>query len=348
MDSIADNIAARKCGLTPDKGGVYMGESGIELKRHGQMRRAVNSGGKRGAIDGFSAAARRRLRQSLLRARLRETGYICGVTLTLPWSVADGAWMAYMDKFRDSWDSYCHAWRRKYPHSAMIYRVELQQRGAPHIHAVCYMAAADGSVDNLKASLTGLWAQAMGNRVRWTDGAINGGYAHRGVSVDHIKSMGAIMRYLCDHATKRKQAQLGYKGKQWGVVARANLDWLEPTPIELEPRAEVLFRRCLRRLCRYTLNKGNHALAPFGRHKGKGRGGNGIRYGVSPDTARRIADWAINQAKEEQAMAQAMATETEDDDYTPPPCHELGYCVADACPRWEECRTCGKLLPPED
>lgn len=300
MDSIAESAVARKCGLSPDRGGVYIADCGVELVRHGHMFRTVGSGGKRGAIDGFSAAARRRLRQSLLRARLKAKGYICGVTLTLPWSVADGAWSPYMDGFREAWNAYCHAWRRKYPHSAMIYRVELQRRGAPHVHVVCYMAAADGSMENLKAALTYLWAQALGTRVRWTDAAINGGFAHCGVSVDHVKSMGAIMRYLCDHATKRKQAQLGYKGKQWGVVSRANLDFLEPTPIDLEPRAEVLFRRCLRRLCRYTLNKGNHALAPFGRHKGKGRAGNGIRYGVSPDTARRIAAWAVNLAKTEE------------------------------------------------
>ena len=34
-----------------------------------------------------------------------------------------------------------------------------------------------------------------------------------------------IIGYLCDHESKHKQAQLGWQGRQWGVVGRSNLDF---------------------------------------------------------------------------------------------------------------------------
>lgn len=293
-------------------GGVYVTDKGVILKRHGIH--FVPSGGGRtssGKITGFSAAARRRLREALLTASMTDSSMV-GVTLTLPWDVSDGEWETDarepLEAFRDAWNAFGHAFRRRWQHSALIYRVELQQRGAPHIHAVVWFADIDladinggkcriiGDVatrEQLRWQLTDLWAAALGGRLPWTDGAWRGGFRSRGVSIDVLSTGGAI-RYLCDHASKRKQSQLGYQGKQWGIVGRANFEWHKPAPLPLSDRAEVLFRRAVARMSRYTLSRGNHAKAPFGSHKSHPRSGNGVRYGVTAPIAYRLAEWAAS------------------------------------------------------
>lgn len=65
-------------------------------------------------------------------------------------------------------------------------------------------------------------------------------------------------RYTVAHASKSKQAQLGWKGRQWGVVNRALLALATPTVITLKRKAMYKARRCLQRLtgCRYASGHG--------------------------------------------------------------------------------------------
>jgi hypothetical protein len=37
----------------------------------------------------------------------------------------------------------------------------------------------------------------------------------------------ASLRYLFDHTSKKKVVQLGYHGKQWGIIGKQNITWLE-------------------------------------------------------------------------------------------------------------------------
>ena len=113
-------------------------------------------------------------------------------------------------------------------------------------------------------------------------------FVKHGVSVDYIRSHGAMLRYICDHATKAKQAQLGYQGKQWGYLNRKNFVELPPIKFEgLQGRALVLFNRQLQRLCRFRVKCDG---VPFG-CKLSHRVRRGTYY-VNLATARRIATWA--------------------------------------------------------
>ena len=95
---------------------------------------------KRGEISEFSAGSRRRLRAALL--ELSIPGALrCGITLTVPWKGTDFA--PLMDEWRQCLDRFAKSFRRRFPHSAYIFRVELQQRGAPHAHALAYIALED-------------------------------------------------------------------------------------------------------------------------------------------------------------------------------------------------------------
>lgn len=169
----------------------------------------------RGKIISFSASARRRLREFLLTKHVADRLRV-GFTLTLPFR-ADWAAEKEMDFFRSSINRFCVAFRRRWPSDGFVYRVELQHRGAPHLHAVLYTSVEDLAL--LQFALFSLWWSAIKGRVPFGRVA---DFRVFGVVVSPLPSVGGAIRYVADHASKRKQAQLGYRGKQWGVVCRKN------------------------------------------------------------------------------------------------------------------------------
>lgn len=224
------------------------------------------SGKPRGEITGFSADSRRRLRMALLTMGLAEPFRTFGLTVTVPWP---NEWLAThedlaMEEFRQVWHRFAVSIRRALPDCAIIYRVELQQRRAPHVHGMIYVPerriAQDTSTPAcgvplgdpppswLLAACLVAWFRAV------TDlhGGSFVGFARHGVMVEAIPDHGAMLRYMSDHASKLKQAQLGYKGKQWGFVNRPIMAKTEgfalPFPSE---HARYVFLRLLRRATAY-------------------------------------------------------------------------------------------------
>ena len=104
--------------------GVKMGYS--ELGFHAtfkglNVRGNQLDGVKRGRIHGWSRASVRRLRETLY-TRWIPDAKIYGLTLTLPWRDMPGDIGA---EFRRSWRVFQMAFTRRYPHSALIWRIEL-------------------------------------------------------------------------------------------------------------------------------------------------------------------------------------------------------------------------------
>lgn len=284
--------------------GVFcQGDEGVEMWRYGVK---IHSGAvhfvpsavgrkSRGGIASFSYAARRRLREAMLTLDLSVTSYRFGLTLTLPWKVSE--WGEHeLTAFRLSFNRFTVAFKRAHPRWAAIFRVELQRRGAPHVHAIVYLPQDeynpfDAWWVSVRQQIWALWFKALKNDLK--GGSMLGFYFH-GVRCDPIRTQGAMMRYLADHTSKGKQAQLGYTGKQWGFIARKNLKAAAPlvTDERLAGRALQLFNRALRKLCRYRVR----ARCAFGSRLSPGRVvRGGVRY-LGIGTARRLADWAVAQA----------------------------------------------------
>lgn len=199
-----------------------------------------------------------------------------GITCTVPWQGTD--FEPLMDEFRECVHRFRTAFVRCFPKSAAIYRVELQERGAPHLHALVWMAAEDlaallpyacrgvvGSAVLAADKLGALWRRAV---VDLHHGSLRA-FEEHGTKVEPIKSAGAMFRYLADHASKHKQAQLGYKGKQWGIIGRGNLQDREGLglPSFDSLRHEAIFHRLLRKVMRYRLQASRHhwkRIPPFG------------------------------------------------------------------------------------
>lgn len=227
---------------------------------------------KRGTITTFSVQTRQRLRSALLTKSIPDA-YRVGVTYTVPWKGEN--FEPLMDEFREIMHRFRFCFCRDYPNSGFIYRVELQKRGAPHLHALTYISRLDlasicgaglpAAMDETRRAAAVfevfvgmLWVSCVkdlhhGSFTRFSKPGV-------GVKAEPLKNDAAMMRYICDHTSKRKQAQLGYKGKQWGIIGGKNFVTLaaENLPDFDDERHAVVFFRTLRKVMRYRITDKKH------------------------------------------------------------------------------------------
>lgn len=123
--------------------------------------------------------------------------------------------------------------------------------------------------------------------------AMPGAREHSAVVDCGQESHGAWLRYLQDHASKRKQEQSAAgAGRQWGIIGRR---WfVERVPSEVCALDDAAFWRFLRvyqRLC----TPSRPAPCVFGRRLGyrpqRGNWGASVWFS-RPSTVRRLVDWA--------------------------------------------------------
>lgn len=236
---------------------------------------------QRGKITGFSVHARQRLRRLLVESSLPGSSRL-GFTLTVPWRCVPVEVM--LKEFKISLHRFTIKFRRAFPKSAAIFRVELQKRKAPHIHAIWYLAKDDIEANGLQPDthagrvcpsvsrslliacannkLSSMWVSSVPIFPRDN---LTGFIAH-GSQVDDIASNGAMFRYLADHTSKSKQEQLGYEGKQWGVIGGKNLVKIVPHSFDFKKskdgnKSRAVLLRNLQKLCRYRVDD---SAAPFG------------------------------------------------------------------------------------
>lgn len=199
---------------------------------------------KRGEIRGFSKSSVRRLRDLLVFGELTTTERArYGYTFTVPWSDLDDVYRDY----KASFNRFGVSFSRALPNSCIVFRHELQKRKAPHWHGVLYLSVYDDFDDGLLASL---WRRAI--RPVKRGGSVSSflRYGVKGVSLDDGF---AAFRYLCDHESKSKQDQLGYVGKQWGVLNRRKLVTASES-FSFDSRRDLIdFYRLCRRYGRFTV-----------------------------------------------------------------------------------------------
>lgn len=215
--SIASNDAHRKSEIK----GAIVTATGIRVVNKVKIRGCRPGGGNRGNITTFSADSARRMRQWLLEKEIPDT-QLWSVTLTLPLGGRDNC---PLDIFKAICDLYWHKLKLRDWFKGAVYRVELQQNGNPHIHALVYTSKATGFM---------IPEIYWGIRNDWEDAV----FAHADMVEDdclHFLQYGSKveiqpgddrfaiwLKYIVSHASKKKQAQLGYPGKQWGIINRKN------------------------------------------------------------------------------------------------------------------------------
>lgn len=196
-------------------------------------------GGVRGSICGFSHASVRRLRESLATLYIPDCEVI-GITLTVPWRDNFS-----LSEYRASINRCFTLLRYHYPDGGAIYRHEIQARGAPHCHMIYYLPlTCDYAEFCQTVYLTWLKSCPL------SDGSLLG-FAKFGIKIDKVASEARMWRYLSDHLSKGKQSQLGYVGKQWGILNRKVFCRRKSVDYNLTPRQYIAVRRQLSRLYRY-------------------------------------------------------------------------------------------------
>ena len=271
---------------------------GVLLSAGGRYAAGKHQRSRRGEITGWSKSSRRRMRRFMLE-NVPPAGFVTvGVTLTIPGPVQPDS--VERDIFK-RWarEVQCRGW-------CAVWRLEVQNRGARHWHVVLSVPAGVHAV-----AICALWWDCLKKQgeivfsppYSTKNGAreytsvsslmaLPGAYEHS-CDVQSNGSRGAWLRYMQDHASKGKQAQIGVsKGRHWGIVGRALYSLAAPvSTAELSDSEYFRFLRAYQRLCRPSFP----AACVFGRRLGWrpafGCRGESVRFS-RPETVRRLVDWS--------------------------------------------------------
>jgi hypothetical protein len=253
----------------------------------------------------MSMAAAARLREVVLRRTPEGEAFSLTGTTKRPRSPDE--WRAVMSRFRH--------WLVDQD-LAGVWRVELQKRKAPHVHAILWMNCefvAQEEIDAEVQRLRWAWLFAIGAAKRRKNGelvvlepeeVVHAAFVEYGLTAGWVA-------YLAGHASKHKTEQLGWEGKQWGLWGASKFQ-----PVHELGKADVtlqekrLFDRTLRRWQRARLRrigrKGPRALPREGKYVRCYEGGELSRFlrwlllqrdPVAVETRARAArEWSSSQS----------------------------------------------------
>lgn len=296
MNSIVKHGDGCKCVVEKRKRKYTMikGDLGLQVKREpihiwrGKSHKVPKR--VRGDLIGFSNNSRSRLR--VLLSTARWNGPECarfGITLTLPWA-------ATPDEWRKVW----HDWvvsLRKFP-IGLIWRIELttgksKKSGGKrrcHVHAMVWVPVVSALIRNQSKLFESLndkdlkaWLNLKAVCKSWVDVWLRSAPSLTENQINYATSMGerkgcgivvkrlddsssGAIHYLCDHATKHKEEQLGWQGRQWGVVNRRNFSFVKDG-LSLDGEQWAIVSRQLRRVALKKRKLGEYAAQPYGDNK---------------------------------------------------------------------------------
>jgi len=247
--------------------------------------------GKRGTISGWSSASRKRMREWMLTYGPKDGWTTFGATFTVPGPVLE------MATAKNLWKHFCREVERQ--GWSMVWRIEIQSRGAHHWHAMISQQVKHPSDIDL------LWHSAL-RELPEVEHTTAKGYACTGkrtalpgadlyaCKIEGGGDRGAWMRYMQDHCSKAKQEQIPEDiGRHWGIVGRKHFVERNSTKVELADKAYAKVMRWTRRLA--TPIRPN-PKAPFGKSLSysprRGMYGKSVWYS-SPITIARFTEWAM-------------------------------------------------------
>ena len=243
------------------------------------MPKSKPKGGIRGKVTTFSRASRQRLQHALLSYDAPQGWKRYGLCLTVP---------CQCDNWQEDWLATVERWRTlltrgTFKHSA-IYRVELQQRGMPHLHLVMFSDASQWEFAAFEAALK--WQEALKGWL-FEGEPLSNRFIHGITAKWQEVTRETSMRYLFDHTSKGKQAQLGYQGRQWGFFGKK---WLSKhwEGVPLEERQIIALCRVLRKWSRKWYHGSNRGRLTRCRM-------NSATYAVPlvPELKQRLLNWAM-------------------------------------------------------
>jgi len=176
----------------------------------------------RGVVQGFSAAARKRMLELLNQLTFERITF---VTLTYPkeWNPDGHEYKKHLRRFRARME-------RKYPKIRVLWRLEFQKRGAPHFHLLLFDAPF-----LCKYCISYDWYKSVGSKDRK--------HLKYGTNVRGVASKGEngkIISYVAKYAAKPLDREAvtddSWTGRYYG---RWNVETPDPVEITIDPGGAV-------------------------------------------------------------------------------------------------------------
>lgn len=232
----------------------YIKGASLLKTTHGQPGQAVG-GGKRGCINGFSRSSRLRLMRLIASVR-RDAELPCFVTLTYPDQFPT------VERAKRDLKIFLQRMGRRFPEAGYIWKLEPQQRGAPHYHLLVW-----GVPENILFSwVIGTWYEIAGqgdqNHFRFHAGLLPGSQK----CVSRVRSFKGVWYYAAKYLGKTFEvAEWGktWTGRFWGVGNRSFIPFGSSCEIELGPAQVVKLMRLQRRFAHLKVRARVNSLTIF-------------------------------------------------------------------------------------
>lgn len=190
----------------------------------------------RGKVEGFSSASCRRLKAALMKMYVPGCDRVA-ITYTMPGKISPEDWRLLIKRWRQNLLRYG---------LGCIWRIELQRRGTPHLHIVGYARDFKEVGGYWLAWVRACDSLRLGEiPLTSYDGFLVYGY------VGHWVKGTRWYAYLSAHTAKRKSSQLGWLGRQWGIVNRDLFKVRNSRPLQMSRFVSVRVCRALRRMYHY-------------------------------------------------------------------------------------------------
>lgn len=218
--------------------GVKVIQNSEDIVFKNEKERVEKKKARRGCVNTFSFKSSRRLREILINWSLLDGQKFLSFTLTLPCEISSENWALLVKRF----------FKRLSSHSfPVVWRVELQKRKVPHLHCVsvvrtvldvgkifdCWVGSCDSISDSDGISITR-----------------HNGFLLYSFVAKWVRNENWFV-YVATHTCKHKQSQLGWIGRQWGLVNRTFYHSNSSQSINLEGKNFVWFCRLIRRRFHY-------------------------------------------------------------------------------------------------
>lgn len=217
----------------------------VKVKRANQQ---APKGGPRGKVAGFSRASRKRFLENMAMTRNAEAGAF--ITLTYP-----GEYSPDPLRWKRDLDVFLKRLKRIQPNVAGFWRLEFQQRGAPHFHLLVFGLTT--SAARLRTWVRLAWFKVVGS----------GDERHLrvGTRTDAIKSRRHAMNYASKYAAKQCDDEIE-AGRLWGKFGR--LDQRPTLNGHYSMNTYIVIRRIIIRFLKSKLSDWARRLAKRGTQYG--------------------------------------------------------------------------------
>lgn len=207
-----------------------------------------------GGIKGFSPASRRRLLELIATVK-RDAELPCFVTLTYP------SEFPTVERAKRDLKVFLQRLDRRFSMAGYIWKLEPQQRGAPHYHLLVWGV----DVVYLLSWVVENWYDIAGNGDR-NHYLFHAGLLGNSPCVQQVRSFRGVWSYAAKYLGKTFEvAQWGTKwtGRFWGVGNRKNIPLGEVIKIEVDHKKVVELMRYQRRYMDMRKRKNLNSLKTF-------------------------------------------------------------------------------------